>query len=200
MKKLEPKEHRVAYDKREMFHNSFYNPTLSIGMVQQLNAAVNMPAQGVKDNERVGDQINVSRWTLKLLIGQKSDRPNVTFRYLVVSVPKGSPITYGNWFIATTSNVLLDDPNRDFVKVIKSGIWRPNEAGLSGSGGDEYTFTKQLYVPYKKTVKFGPDDAARTHNDNDVYFILMAYDAFGSIQSDNIAYAQMASCLHYKDP
>jgi hypothetical protein len=24
-------------------------------------------------------------------------------------------------------------------KVIKSGIWRPNEAGINGAGGDEYT-------------------------------------------------------------
>ncbi len=111
-----------------------------------------MPTQGVGDNQRIGDQINLTGMKLKLLIGQKADRPNVTFRWWIMRVPKGSSITYANWFITTTGNSLLDDPNTDFVKVLKTGQWRPNEAGLANVGGDEYTFVHRLWLSYNRCL------------------------------------------------
>lgn len=191
----EPKCYRSQLGQVELFHNTF-----GVSSWFLLNSSSRMPTSGTSDTQRVGDQINISSFRMRMLIGQKADRPNVTFRWLVVSVPKGSTPLYTSWFIATTSNVLLDDPNKDFLKVHKQGIWRPNEAGLSGTGGDEYTFVKTLTVPYKKLLKFGPADNATSHNDDDLYFIIMAYDAYGSLQSDNIAYVQCALDMNYKDP
>ena len=199
---VEPKAKNVNFGKGDVYHNSFYSP-LGVppsGFVAHLNDAALMPPQGSRDNERVGDQIYSSGYKLKMLIGQKADRPNVNFRYFVLTVPKGSAINYGNWFINTTGNVLLDDPNPDFVKVIRTGYWRPNEAGLSATGNDEYTFAKRVSFPYKKLIKFGPADSALTHNDNDIYFVLLAYDAFGSLGTDNVAYCQMSMELSYRDP
>jgi len=197
----EPKYRTLTQGKVEIYHNCFHSVSgINTGFLSLLNQAGACPPQGVGDTQRVGDQINISRFDIKMLIGQKADRPNVTFRYLVLSVPKGSAINYATWFDQQTGNVLLDDPNVDFVKVIKQGIWRPNEAGLGGTGGDEYTFVKRLSIRYKKNLKFGPVDAASTHNDNDLYLSIMAYDAFGSLISDNIAYIQCASTMHFKDP
>lgn len=202
MKTCEPKTKTANFGKVEMYHNCFYNGggvTLT-GNVCHLNASALMPAGGTLDSQRIGDQIYMSHFRLKMLIGQKGDRPNVNFRYLILSVPKGSPIVYGDWFINTTGNILLDDPNKDFVKVIKQGTWRPNQAGLSATGNDEFTFAKRLSVPYKKLLKFGPADGAVTHNDNDLYFVLMAYDAYGTPTSDNIAYCHMSLEIGYRDP
>jgi len=202
MKKAEPKLHTYNVGKVELYHNSFYSP-LGVppsGLVHHMNRFEAMPSQGTADDNRVGDQINGSGFKLKILIGQKADRPNVTFRWLVLKVPKGSAITYANWFNLNTNNSLLDDPNTDFVKVVKQGIWRPNEAGLANVGGDEYTFVHRLWIPYKKLIKFGPAPGARTHNDDDLYFVVMAYDAFGSLQTDNIAYIQVGQDFHYRDP
>lgn len=202
LKKAEPKCKRFAFEKTEIYHNSFYSPggAPPSGYICAINNYGLMPAQGTGDNQRVGDQINVSGFKLKLLIGQKADRPNVSFRWFVLRVPKGSAISYTTWFVGTTGNVLLDDPNTDFVKVLRSGLWRPNEAGLANTGGDEYTFAKRLWIPYKKLIKFGPADAATTHNDDDLYFTMVGYDAYGTLQTDNIAYAQMGLELHYRDP
>lgn len=187
--------------KTEIYHNCFYSGTsINTGLVWPLNDAGVMPSQGVADNQRVGDEINMMSFSIKLVLGQKADRPNVNWRYLVLSVPKGSTITYANWFILTTGNVMLDDPNRDFVKTIRQGFWRPNEAGLVGGSADEYTFTKRIFFPYKKLLKFGPGGGATTHNDNDLYFVLMGYDAFGSLTTDNIGYVQASTTLYYRDP
>jgi len=201
LKKCELKELFKTPPKANVYHNCFYNPLgVSTGFVWPMNASLNMPAQGVRDDQRVGDEIDMTGFKISLLIGQQADRPNVNWRYTVMSVPKGSSITYGNWFTVNTGNILLDDPNRDFVKVHKTGIWRPNEAGLVGGSADEYTFTKRMYIPYKKHLKFGPGDSVNSHNDDDLYFVLMGYDAFGSLITDIVGYVQLGQTLLYRDP
>lgn len=201
MKKTELKEKTQNAGKTEMYHNCFYSGlSTSTGFVWPLNSSNLMPTQGTADDQRVGDEIEIVGFKLRFLVGQKADRPNVNWRFNVLSVPKGSSITYANWYQLVTGNVLLDDPNRDFVKVLMSGLWRPNEAGLVGGAADEYTFTKKMWLPYKKHLKFGPAGGATTHNDDDLYVILMAYDAFGAMTTDNIGYVQMAAIMCYRDP
>lgn len=201
MSKTELKEKFQNASKTEIYHNCFHSGTpINTGFVWPMNAYTLMPTQGVGEDQRVGDEIYISGFKVRMLIGQKADRPNVNWRYFVLTVPKGSSITYANWFSANTTNVMLDDPNRDFVKVLHTGVWRPNEAGLVGGSADEYTFTKRMYIPYKKHLKFGPANAAVTHNDHDLYFVLMGYDAFGSLQTDNIGYVQFGASIMYRDP
>jgi hypothetical protein len=67
-----------------------------------------------------------------------------------------------------------------------------------GTGGDEYTFTKRIWIPH--TFKFGSVDGTTGHNQHDVYFFLMCYDTYGSLITKNIAYYQCFSELQYKDP
>lgn len=192
LKTAEPKERTTVIDKIEMFHNVF--------TTVQLNPPGNMPSQGTQEVQRVGDQINTSGFMVRALFGQKTDRPNVTFRWFIVKVPKGSVYSYANWFRNITSNVLLDNINTDFCKVLKQGTMRPNEAGLGNLGGDEYTFVRKYFVSYKKLLKFGPADGAQTHNDEDIYWLIAPYDAFGSLITDNVAYVQAAFTIYYKDP
>lgn len=201
MRKTELKEKTQNAGKTEVYHNCFYSGTLiNTGFVWPLNSHTVMPTQGTADDQRVGDEIEIVGFKLRFLLGQKADRPNVNWRFNVLSVPKGSSITYANWYQLVTGNVMLDDPNRDFVKTLKSEVWRPNEAGLVGGQADEYTFTKKMWIPYKKHLKFGPAGGATTHNDDDLYVVLMAYDAYGAAVTDNIGYVQMAAIMCYRDP
>lgn len=193
----EPKQLPVSIPITQMYH--------AVYKTHQLNYTTNMPVQGTGDVNRIGDQIYSTGWLMRLLIGQKSDRPNVTFLWWVVSVPKGSAYNYNNWFIPTTGNPLLDSPNRDFIRVIKRGQWKPDGSSFeitvgAGTQTVEYTFCKKIWIPYKKLIKFGPADGAQTHNDNDVHFIMVAYDAYGTLVTDNIAYFQGAATLYYRDP
>lgn len=193
IKQSESKRKAISISKTEIFHNSF-------NVAHHINLSTYMPSQGTADDQRVGDEINISGYRLKMLLGQKGDRPNVNWKWWVLKIPKGSAATYSNWFRVQTGNVMLDDPNTDFVKVLKSGYWRPNQAGLTGTGDDEFTFVKQMWLPYRKNLKFGPGGATVTHNDDDLYFCLVCYDAFGTLVTDNIAYIQMQSEIFYRDP
>lgn len=195
LKTCEPKDLNFSHDKLELYHNTVYPRALN-------NLPAMHPALGSGDSNRIGDKINASGYMLRILMGQKAGRPNVSFRWAVVEIPIGGVYSYNNWFENTTGNVLLDPLNKDYVKVIKEGTWRPNEASLAQTGSGEYTFVKKIWIPYKRTMTYGPDDGARTLTSptRDLYWLIAPYDAYGTLIADNIAYTQMVQTLYYKDP
>lgn len=194
LKTCESKDLNWTHEKQELNHNIFYAKGLNIVAAQH-------PALGTGDSERIGDKIYVGGYMLRMLIGQKADRPNVTFRWALLEVPRGATYTYNNWVENHSGNILLDPFNKDYVRVLKSGTWRPNQAALATSGDREYTFAKKIWVPYRKQYVYGPEDGARTLSlSKDLYFIIGPYDAYGTLGSDNIAYIQMVQTLYYKDP
>ena len=119
---------------------------------------------------------------------------------MVYTIPKGSATAYGDVFKNITGNVLLDEANRDRIKVISTGVWWPNKGGLTSTGQDEYTFVKSMYIPHKRLYKFGPADNTTNHNQDDLYLCVLCYDTYGSVVADNIGYIQMFSEFQYKDP
>jgi len=137
MKETETKKKPVSWNKVEMLHN-----VLSSTQMLHINQASLMPTTGTTQQTRIGDRIDILGRKIRLL----SAAP-----YTVV-------------FEAVTNNVLLDDPNKETTKVLVSGYIRSNQGGLTATGNDEYTFCKRLFIPHKKTYKFGPDDNAVTHN------------------------------------
>lgn len=187
----ETKEKNTGFGKNEMYHNTFVTFPINNGSY--------MPTQGTADTQRVGDQLYTIGWKFKMLIGQKADRPNVTFKYYVLKVPKGSTYSYNNWFKNTSNNVLLDDVNTDFVKILTTGVWKPHDGSMDNAT-DEYVYTRKLWLPYKKLYKFGPADAAQSHNDDDLWFVCAAFDAYGTLLTDNIAYIDLQTNFYFKDP
>jgi hypothetical protein len=186
LKTCEPKRAPVAVTKIEVFHN------LMLGQTYLLNQAGVMSTTGtIQQSSRIGDQIMTSGWKIRCLFGQKADRPNVSWRFMVFQVPKDGSTAYADVFKSITGNVMLDEPNTDTTKVLFQRTFKPNDAGLQAAGGREYTFIKKWFVPHKKTYKFGPAESAQTHNQSDVYVLVLCYDAFGSVITDNIGYMQM---------
>jgi len=192
MKVAEPKVVSWAHVKFNVAHNT---PVPLI-----LNASNEMPVQGVGDNQRVGDQINMSGFKIKMLCGQFNDRENVTWQFRVVAVPKGSTYVYNNWFDPVQNNATLDDINTDFVKVLKSWSYK-YVISPDSNNTEEFTFIKKIWIPYKKVIKFGPANAAVTTNDPyDVHLLVTCYDAYGTLSSDSIGYLQLQSQIYYRDP
>lgn len=193
LKTAEPKHRNYSWGKTEHYHN-----TVSLF---HLNAEVCMPPQGDADSERIGDEIQMSGFAVRILLGQKADRPNVKWRWLVVKTPKGSTYSYTAWFENIINNVLLDPPNKDFLKVLAQGVWDHYPASLEvGETAKEQTYPKKLWIPYKHKLKFGPGSGQKTHNDDDIWFVMAPFDAYGTSLTDNIAYSQFSSSMYFKDP
>lgn len=197
LKTAEPKEKTIVIGKTDLNHNTF--------VIHQMNYHMNMPAEGDNETERVGDRINAGGYLLRFLIAQQSDRPNVTFRYYVVSTNKGNAYNYNNYFLNHMSNILLDSPNKDYVTVHKSGYIRQTKADASyfiGANGAsrEKTTPFKLWVPWKKLIKFGPGQGATIPQEKDLYLIIGAFDAYGTLLTDIIGYFHASQTLYYKDP
>ena len=100
MKVCESKSKGTNHQKAELYHNQPAN-------IMHLNdQTISVPSQGTGDNQRVGDQINISGYKLRMLIGQKADRPNVTFKWWVTASPRGSTYSYSAFFRNVTGNAL----------------------------------------------------------------------------------------------
>eukprot|EP00960_Hanusia_phi_P014278 421087-Hanusia_phi.AAC.1 len=89
-----------AVDEIQLYHNVYNN------FGWQLNAVSQLPAEGSKSNQRDGNRIMLSGIRMKCMFLMKGDRPNVTFRVVVVKVPQGyTTNAYNSVFDAQTNNV-----------------------------------------------------------------------------------------------
>lgn len=192
MKEAEPKHVSYLHDKKEVYHNAF-----EASYCNTLNAI--MPSQGPSDRQRIGDRVRCTHITIKALIGQKGDRPNVNWRVIVFSVPQGMLPSQAVCFENALGFPVMDDINKDICKVYLDRTFRPNQAGLTGTGNDEYTFMKKWTLRVNKIYKFGPADGAATHNQDPIFCAIIGYDAFGTLLTDNIGYSRVFSDFHFKD-
>lgn len=206
----EPKYKLYNHGKVEVYHNSGSPASGQIINSLLLNGQSQMPSQGNGDTQRNGDRINMSGFQLKMLFGQKFDRPNVTWRIAVVSTPKNSAQnglwTYSTVFEAITSNALLNSFNTDNVTVLYQKYFKPQRSTLfadaSGStdaSTKEFTFCKKIWIPRKMEYKFA-SDGGTVNQDRDIYLVFIAYDAYGSIVTDNIGYVETWQKTAYRDP
>jgi len=203
----ESKSKPYNHDKVEIFHN------VRKDFVTAVNSPFVMPTQGTGDGNRNGDRIFVSGFKVRLLLGQKYDRPNVTWKIWVLRM--GNTIdSLANCWRLVTGNILLDPLNMDQVskvlyhKTIKpasSTMFRqgtylgPLEVPESEAMTKEQTFVRSFWLPYKKEYKF-KDDGGTGHNDNPIVLFIGAYDAYGTNISDNIGYCQAFTECFYRDP
>lgn len=196
---------RTAEAKAKHYNWSKFNLSHNTITTCKLNDSAKMPTEGSGDDQRNGDMIYTGGICLRALFGQVHDRPNMTFKYWVLLVPKGATYYYDNWFKNITGNVLCDPINKDYVKCIKQGVIKPTPAGnLTSDGGIqdvEYTFPFKLWIPYRRKLKFGPTDGDVNHGDKDLYLLLTAYDAYGTVTATTtLGYCQFSQSLYYKDP
>lgn len=197
LKKAEPKYKNHDHGHIELYHNTF--------TAFDLLESSQLPAQGSSQSTRVGDQINVGGILVRMLLGQKSDRPNVTWKYYIVSCDRAVSYLYGTFFKNLMNNVLLDSPNKDYIKVHKSGTIKKNGSPPTRIvSGDttikEFTYPFKIWLSYKKILKFGPNDGDQTHQGRKMFFLIAPFDAYGTLITDNIGYIDCTQTVYYKDP
>lgn len=197
LKNCETKYKTLAISKFELFHN-VVNP----GPVNLMSV---MPGQNDTDSGREGDEIVTQGMRIRLMFGSKQDRPNVTYRIFITSFdnyetdgfPDGS-----KFFHDVTGNKLLDPVQYKRFKILKSFLLRSKGTSMEvGESGKEYVRTLNFWLKLRRKMKFR-NDATNivTNYPRDLHLVVVAYDAYGTLVTDNIAYCQGACTLYYKDP
>jgi hypothetical protein len=201
LKTNELKYKDTNFGKAELYHNVHYN---SYWVLTDFG-----PSQGVADDQRIGNQINMSGVKITMMFYTKADRPNTKFRVIVYSAPYGSSppgTAYGSLFDNVTGNVMIDSMNKDRVKVLKSFMVYPKgvSANLIGDGttidNKEVTCFRKFWIPYRTKVRYPDDGSATELTNRSIYVMIMAYDSYGTLVTDNVGAVQSWQRLYYRDP
>lgn len=200
LKKSEPKNTAYHWGKTELYHNSGSPASGQIlpTPIEALHYSL-MPPQGNGDHQRNGDQIYAKGTSVKMLLGHKADRMNITFRIVAwKGTTDAKPISYNELFDHVSSNVLLDCTNSDRGKIIYNKyIKKVISSQLSTT--KEFTFVHKFWIPYKKLIKYVYNNATDFSGEK-IYIYVFAYDAYGSLLTDNVAYVQTWLKFYYRDP
>ena len=208
LKKAETKHYIGAADNIQLYHNCgvinngfgavIYNPWASI-------------TPGTGANNRIGTEIYPLGMSVRLEMFNKLDRPNITYRVIVLEIPKyvNGAVTSNqyDWRDAQGSNnVLLAFIKPDTgLKVLYDRIVR-NEAHFSaiasaGAGdqdGKEAHMVHNFYVRANPRVKYVYDVNGQLVNKPWIVYVL-PYDSYGTLQTDNIASCAINTKYFYKD-
>lgn len=201
IKTSEPKNNAISWAKTELYHNSGSPASGQIlpGAIDLLHYSM-LPVQGSGDHQRNGDQIVAKGTSVKMLLGQKANRMNITFRIVVwKGTEDAKPISYNELFDQITSNVLLDTTNSDRGKIVYNKYIKKNFSPQLGSTTAELTFVHKFFIPYKRLIKFNYNNATGFSGDK-LYAYVFAYDAYGTLLTDNCAYFQAFLRFYYRDP
>jgi hypothetical protein len=206
IKKVSLKTNELKYvdfdhGKTELYHN-VHNSV-------QISAMSHGPIQGDGDDQRVGNEIQLSGVKLTLMFYSKMDRPNTKFRLIVYSAPYNSspPSTsYGNLFDNVTGNVMIDSMDKDVVKVHKNMLIYPKNISANivafpeEEMAKEVTSFRKVWIPYRTKVRYANNTAYTELTNRSFYVLVMAYDTYGTLVTDNIGAVQCWQRFYYRDP
>jgi len=194
----ETKFKNINIPKWELFHNK--NKQGSV------NISSSLVAQGDDDDDRIGNEIYLTGIKFRLLLGQKADRPNVTFKIYIVeydATQAGTLENSSHFYHNVTGNVMLDAIQSHRFKILYQKTFKGTTGSLEvGEVSKEKTYPISFWVPMKRKLSFQTDSGTLVSmgmKDN-LRIMIAAYDAYGSLQADNIAYAQCCASCYYKDP
>jgi hypothetical protein len=198
LKTSETKFQNISLPKWELYHNTNQSSTVNI--------STNLMTQGDDDDRRIGNEIYLTGIKFRLLLGQKADRPNVTFKIYVVEWDTnqgGTETNEDHFYHRVTQNVMLDAIQSHRFKILKAITYKGRLGSLEvGETSKEKTYPLSFWVPMRRKISFASDSGKYSSMGmkENLKVVVACYDAYGTLTSDNIGYVQGCASVYYKDP
>lgn len=183
--------------------------------------AVGDPQSGNSGN-RLGDRITVKGVSIKIMLENALERPEVHYRIMLLRGAKGETFDRANIFKGSSINKLLDQVNTERFTImaqktvkIRSSNYTASTVSLTGVGyaapnvaGDypagHGTKLVKMWIP---GVKFGKGGNVQFENGSttqvkfyDYRIIVYAYEWYGTPESNNVGKINECVCrTYYKD-
>jgi hypothetical protein len=180
----------------QLYHNV---PKVAFNALSVLDAIV----VGTARNQRIGAQINLKEVDIRLLLNNKDNRPNVSYRVTLVAIPGVSSDTdnFAEQFENDSTIVPFNAPPLPGIarilydKYVVGGNYSVTPL-TSGGTAKERSFYVSARVPVNRVVQYATNNVATTR----LLCWVNAYDAFGTLTTDNIASIPNCSiALYYTD-
>ncbi len=159
--------------------------------------------QGVEDNEdgssgsqinRIGDEIMLKNVNLRLWLSNKEDRPNVMYKAFLFWYDPDATLSDAYCFF-TQQNKMLDRINNEVISIVDSKTL---------FSGPQYTDKEHSHLLTLngswKGRKIKYDEGGTVPKFKTLGFAVVCYDAYGTLQTDNIASFAYNYSVRYIDP
>lgn len=172
---------------RKLYHLNVNNQALYHNLPAQLGNVANLfdgIALGAGVSNRIGNSIFVRSMVIRLVLNRKPDRPNVSYRVIVVATAPGTGVdTYGEIFIGNAFTA----PVYPAAAMVLHDSSFPRDQGTvmtqNVTPDKERSNLFDTFIDIGKTLPYSSDGTALTV----VRCYVIAYDAFGTLTTDNIA-------------
>ena len=218
----ETKEVGRIGENAQLFHNV---PVFRGPFLDSIKKGLNDPTLQTNANARVGDEILLKSFDQRYWLSNKLDRPNVMYRITTFWFPGNAGLTATNpvpsdvYFYPPTTgaipNVMLLRPNTEVITVISDKIIFSEDnyaqptyypaGGIVAVTGKERSQLRTINKSWKsRKVKYldsGTDGsgAGGPPKNKEIFVCISAYDAYGTLQTDNIASYGLNYRLRFKD-
>lgn len=206
IKRVAIKTSETKFGSQQIENSQLYHNGGVAGTWMQLNNLL-ASAQSANQQSRIGDKVFGKGLSIHLWLSNKLDRPNVMYRVILYTCPydQYTSASPSNFWQGLHANKMIDYVNTDKYKIIKSKLIKPLPGDFSleaSASNKEHSTELKWYIPLKnKPITYSADAGAVPNNQNAIYNIgVIAYDAYGSLPTDNIASFSIVYKFYFKDP
>lgn len=161
--------------------------------------------QGVKDPDdlvdqlvRVGDEFYLRNINIKYWLSNKLDRPNCMYRCILFWYDSNITLSDAYCFF-TQTNKMLDRPNNENISVIDEKYVFSGPMYLNGTEKFEHSYLCTLRGNWKNK-KITYDEGGSVPKKRTLGSLVVVYDAYGTLQTDNIASFAYNGTVCIQDP
>lgn len=193
-KTMETKTVVIWNENRQLYHNK---PDY-IGDLINTTQGLTDPNDGTGNAARIGDSLLLRNLNVRLWLSNKLDRPNVMYKCYLFWYEQGVTLNDALVFF-TQGNKMLDRINTEQVGIIDKKTIFSKEMYLNGTEKFEHSQLCTLNGNWKgKKIVY--DNGAAHPSHKNIGLCVACYDAYGTLQTDNIASYAYNVAMRFQDP
>ncbi len=156
------------------------------------------PNDNTGNDARIGDEILLRNVNVRFWLSNKLDRPNCMYKLFLFWYSTGTTPSNALCFF-TQQNKMLDRINNENISIIDQKTVFSKEMYLNGTEKFEHSQLCTLNGNWKgKKIIY--DGGGTTPKKRNIGFCVVAYDAYGTLQTDNIASFAYDFKTRFQDP
>ena len=214
-KTTETKYFDIASENSQLYHNVGMSggaiaPTTIYSNPTFFNPWSDIPP-GTGRANRVGDKITPLSMSLKLWIANKDDRPNLMYRVIVARMPKAigpTLVTSSNVDIfqaaqlgASGNNMVLPIDHDKGIKPYYDRTFTLINPTFFQTANQRKEIAKliKIKIKRKKASNIIFDSVSQNIVNSPLSLFVIPYDAYGTLETDNVASYSFHARMYYKD-
>ncbi len=191
---METKTVGLQAENIQLFHNKPYYQGKMLATEQGVGDPENMSNNAA----RIGDEILLRNVNLRLWLSNKLDRPNCMYKCVLFWYTEGATLNDAYCYF-TQTNKMLDRLNTENIGVIDQKTVFSKEMYLNGTEKFEHSYLCTLNGNWKgKKIRYVEGGVAP--NKRNIGFLIACYDAYGTLQTDNISSFAYNYNVRFQDP